>query len=277
MNYYPFHLGDYAAHTAHLEPMEDLAFRRMLDLYYLRECALPAEPAEVARLIRLRAHVTEVQAVLSEFFALTEGGWISKRCDEEIMRMQDKQAKAKASAEASVAARQAKANQHRSATVEPPLSVRSTDVELPTPTPTPTPVNTSPVGDVARKRAPVASRPDDVPDQVWQDFQAIRKAKRSPLTDTALDGIEREASKAGVSLADAIAYCCQQGWQGFNAGWYAERQGGKRPGTGETEWQRSARERMQQFAPGVAAKAPTQQPHNVIDLEIFDVPAIASR
>jgi len=37
MNYYPFHVGDYAAHTAHLEPMEDLAYRRMLDVYYLRE------------------------------------------------------------------------------------------------------------------------------------------------------------------------------------------------------------------------------------------------
>ena len=41
MNYYPFHLGDYAAHTAHLEPMEDLAYRRMLDAYYLREAPLP--------------------------------------------------------------------------------------------------------------------------------------------------------------------------------------------------------------------------------------------
>ena len=39
MNYYPFHLGDYAARTAHLEPMEDLAYRRLLDLYYLGEIA----------------------------------------------------------------------------------------------------------------------------------------------------------------------------------------------------------------------------------------------
>lgn len=36
MNYFPFHVGDYAAHTAHLEPLEDLAYRRMLDAYYLR-------------------------------------------------------------------------------------------------------------------------------------------------------------------------------------------------------------------------------------------------
>jgi uncharacterized protein YdaU (DUF1376 family) len=74
VNYYPFHLGDYAAHTAHLEPMEDLAYRRMLDLYYLRECALPAEPAEVARLIRMRGNVAEVEAVLREFFTSDDAG-----------------------------------------------------------------------------------------------------------------------------------------------------------------------------------------------------------
>ena len=92
MNYYPFHLGDYAAHTAHLEPMEDLAYRRMLDLYYLREAPLPADVAEVARLIRMRGNLVEAEAVLREFFALTDDGWRHMRCDAELDRMQDKQA-----------------------------------------------------------------------------------------------------------------------------------------------------------------------------------------
>lgn len=130
MNYYPFHVGDYAAHTAHLEPMEDLAYRRMLDAYYLRECPLPADAAEVARLVRMRSCVDAVQAVLDEFFVLTDEGWTHARCDAEIHKMQDKQAKAKASAEASVNARKAFAQRT--------LNERSTDVQLPTPTPTPT-------------------------------------------------------------------------------------------------------------------------------------------
>lgn len=229
MNYFPFHVGDYTAHTAHLEPLEDLAYRRMLDQYYLREAALPVDPADVARLVRMRGNVAEVTAVLQEFFTLTDGGWVSARCDEEILRMQDKQTKAKASAEASVAARQAKANKHRSTSVEPTLNERSTDVELPTPTPTPTPVNTpSDEGVVPRKRstpAPMAARPDDVSEPVWQDFQRLRREKRAPLTDTALAGVRREAEKAGVSMEVALAYCCEAGWQGFNAGWYADRQG----------------------------------------------------
>lgn len=129
MNYYPFHVGDYAAHTCHLEPMEDLAYRRMLDAYYLREGALPVDVAEVARLIRMRSSIAEVQAVLDEFFVLTESGWAHSRCDAEIAKMQDKQAKARASAEASVNARKASAQRT--------LNERSTDAQLPTPTPTP--------------------------------------------------------------------------------------------------------------------------------------------
>ena len=153
MNYYPFHLGDYASHTGHLEPMEDLAYRRMLDAYYLRETPLPAPVPDVARLIRMRQNVTEVEAVLNEFFLLTSEGWRHSRCDEEIAKMQDKQAKARASAAASVNARKAKTERkpsdrltdvertlnERTANVEPTFNDRSTDVELPTPTPTPTP------------------------------------------------------------------------------------------------------------------------------------------
>lgn len=158
MNYYPFHVGDYAAHTSHLDPLEDLAYRRMLDLYYLRECALPHDPAEVARLIRMRGNVAEVTAVLREFFTEIEGGWANGRCDEEILRMQDKQMKAKASAEASVAARRAKAEGHRSTLAERTLNERSTDAELPTPTPTPTPNTAKAVG--ATRRKPQTALPE---------------------------------------------------------------------------------------------------------------------
>jgi hypothetical protein len=79
-----------------------------------------------------------------------------------------------------------------------------------------------------RKRstpATTAARPDDVSEPVWQDFQRLRREKRAPLTDTALAGVRREAEKAGVSMEVALAYCCEAGWQGFNAGWYADRQG----------------------------------------------------
>lgn len=51
------------------------------------------------------------------------------------------------------------------------------------------------------------------------DYLQIRKAKKAPFTQTALDGLKREAEKAGVTPASAVAMCCERGWQGFKAEW----------------------------------------------------------
>lgn len=96
MNFYPFHVGDYMLRTAHLEPLEDLAYRRLIDLYYVNEQPIAGTPAEVARIIRLRSAVAEVESVLREFFTETASGWQHSHCDEVI---QQYQAKAKVAAE----------------------------------------------------------------------------------------------------------------------------------------------------------------------------------
>lgn len=84
INYYPFHVGDYIAHTAHLDPLEDIAYRRLLDLYYMQEMPLPKDAAKLARLIRMEGYTEIVDAVLTEFFSMTEHGWSHKRCNIEI-------------------------------------------------------------------------------------------------------------------------------------------------------------------------------------------------
>ena len=58
-----------------------------------------------------------------------------------------------------------------------------------------------------------------IPEGLANDYLAIRKAKKSPLTKTAVEGLEREAAKAGISLEDAIRTCCERGWVGFKADW----------------------------------------------------------
>lgn len=79
MNYYSFHIGDYAAHTKHLSLFEDLAYRRLLDLYYMAEKALPLDVNQAARLIGMREYVTEVGNVLNDFFTQASHGYTSKR------------------------------------------------------------------------------------------------------------------------------------------------------------------------------------------------------
>ncbi|MFN5744632.1 MAG: helix-turn-helix domain-containing protein [Methylococcaceae bacterium] len=71
------------------------------------------------------------------------------------------------------------------------------------------------------KRMPALDRPYDVPEDVWRDYLILRDARRSPLTDRALQGIRREASRAGISLSEALEECCAMGWQGFKADWIA--------------------------------------------------------
>lgn len=79
---YPFHAGDYIKDTVHLTDDEDLAYRRMIDLYYDREGPLPDDPGWIAK--RLRCPVKTVGDVLKEFFVKRDDGWHQLRCDREI-------------------------------------------------------------------------------------------------------------------------------------------------------------------------------------------------
>ena len=65
--------------------------------------------------------------------------------------------------------------------------------------------------------------------QVADDFLTLRKAKRSALTKTAIDGISREADKAGVSFSDAVTVCVERSWQGFKAEWFTKDQPPQQP------------------------------------------------
>jgi hypothetical protein len=72
-------------------------------------------------------------------------------------------------------------------------------------------------------RAAALTPPVGVSDSVWSDFLKIRKAKKSPMTTAALDGIRREAEKAGWGLEEVLTECCVRGWQGFKAEWVADK------------------------------------------------------
>lgn len=72
------------------------------------------------------------------------------------------------------------------------------------------------------KTAPLA-RPDEVSSVVWKDFLALRQKRRAPLTATALQGIKREAEKAGWSLEEALAESLIRGWQSFKADWVKDK------------------------------------------------------
>lgn len=98
MHYYQFNIGDYKSHTEHLSEMEDLAYRRLLDWYYLHESPIPLDISETARQIRMRSHTDCIASVLQEYFQRTDNGWIQGRADREIAKTDEKSSKASDSA-----------------------------------------------------------------------------------------------------------------------------------------------------------------------------------
>ncbi|MBS6051311.1 MAG: helix-turn-helix domain-containing protein [Haemophilus haemolyticus] len=56
--------------------------------------------------------------------------------------------------------------------------------------------------------------------QLAKDFITHRKAKKAPITETAMNGFLREANKAGLSVAESVAISIERNWQGFKATWY---------------------------------------------------------
>lgn len=102
MNYYEHHLGDYMRDTAHLSLLEDGAYRRLLDAYYVRERPLPVDLRDCCKLARAvsKAERDAVAYVLREFFVLTDDGHRQQRADAEIERFRTKSDKARASVKA---------------------------------------------------------------------------------------------------------------------------------------------------------------------------------
>ena len=195
MHYYQHHIGDYRAATAHLSNEEDLAYRRLLDMYYDTEKMIPPDTEWVAR--RIRMDVTVVEAVLVDMFTEFTDGWFHNRCEREIESYKEKLDTASRAGKASAAKRAEQKSNGRSTTDQP------TNNHKPR----------------TNNQKPIDTAPDGVLDSVWQDFMKLRKDKKAVITETAMTRIKKEADKVGYSLQEALEICCSRGWVGFRADW----------------------------------------------------------
>ena len=188
MNFYPFHIGDYISHTNHLSDAEDLAYRRMIDLYYHSEQPFN-DSSTVAR--RIRTTVEVVETVLHEFFIFEDDNcWHNKRIDEEIAKYHDRLNQASKAGKASAEAR---------------FNKRSTSVQ--------------PTKNQEPRTKNQINTPEGVSESLFKDFLEVRKTKKAKWTETALKGLQREASKANMTLEQVMQMCCERGWAGFKAEW----------------------------------------------------------
>lgn len=206
MHYYQFNIADYRKDTAHLRPIEHYIYRTLIDWYYLDEKPIPLETQSVIRRLCLGIdHEQSLLNVLNDFFVRTEKGYTHNRIDAEIATYH----------------RNAEKNRLNGKLGGRPLKTQSVSNGLPLVT------QTKAKKTLTNNHKPITNNqkintPDGVALTLWSDFLVLRKAKKLPVTKTALDGLTREAQKAGITLNEAITICCERGWGGFKADWLKE-------------------------------------------------------
>jgi len=205
MNYYPFHIGDYISHTSHLSDAEDLAYRRMIDLYYQTEEPFK-DVAWVARRIKSTSEI--VKLLLEEFFEFDSDVWRSKRADEEIAKYRLKADSAR--------------NANRIKTEKKSVLITELKSELIS---EPNHIVTNNQEPITNNQEPYINTitPEGVSDEVFKDICKLRKGLKAPVTQTAMNVLAKEGQKANLTLEQVMMLCCQNGWRGFKAEWIKEK------------------------------------------------------
>lgn len=240
MNFVQFHLGDWIAGTALLSPTERGVYMDLLVRYYKEE--RPIMQVECKRIARAYApHEAEaMQYVLETFFTLEDGVYRHSRCDEEIAKAAATAEKRKKAAnarwtrdsklkiehnecECSADGMQTECtcistcnangmltNNHKPITNNHKEEKKETKKKSAAPK--------------APKAAPV-EKPEGVSDELWAEWYAHKKRKSGSVTQRMLDGLIREAGKAGITVAEAMEYQLEKDWTGFEADWYEKNKG----------------------------------------------------
>lgn len=279
MNYYEHHLGDYAQATAHLSFVEDAAYSRLIRKYYAQEKPLPADLAATQRLVgaRTKEEREAVEVVLSEFFELHEDGWHNRRCDAEIERYLEKQAKAKRSANArwhpDPQHSDGNANAmrtHSEGNADGMLSRHQTpDTNHQTPVNTPK----APKPRVSGIIAETLPLPAQLPRENWREWVQYRSEIRKPLTEKSADKQVKllcECIQKGQDPVAIIDQSIRNQWVGL-----FELKGDGRQQT-ESFYERDQRLKRAEAAKWGGSSSSEPDDFLTIDAEVTHVPAIES-
>jgi uncharacterized protein YdaU (DUF1376 family) len=205
MHYYKFNIADYRKDTGHLSTIEHGIYRQLIDWYYLDEQPIPEETQVVIRRLRLGSdEVKFLENVLSDFFVLGKTGYKHKRIEVEIKDYQE----------------QVEKNKSNGKLGGRPKKTQSVISGLPdqsqnNPNHKPLTTNHKP----KKESATVVACPPDVSQQIWNDWVALRKSKKAPITQTVLNGAIAEAKILGWPLEKFLAEWCSRGSQGLKAEW----------------------------------------------------------
>ena len=239
----PLYVADYLSATSRLTTEQHGAYLLLL-MDYWKNGAPPNNDAVLAQITKLSPDAwSNARTMLEPFFEVSEKQWIQNRVESEMEKANHNK---KANIERGKAGAQARWGKKDSPSIVGAMLEQClTDSSSPSPSPSSLPTPT--------KKNTVAP-PSGVTDSVWQDWISLRKAKRAAVTQTAIDGIAREASKAGVSLQTALETCCARGWTGFKADWLKDKGEQKSFAEKDYDFKRARWEAMTGRTPGQEMK-----------------------
>jgi len=213
MHYYQHHIGDFIKDTSFLTNEEIGIYLKLIWLYYDSEKPLPNSIFELGMKTGTRDNQEVLEGLLGMFFVLDEQNkcWHHTRCDKELEHYKQQLTTASKAGKASALKR---AMSKSPTSVEQALDERSTDVQ-PTNNQEPITNNHKP----KRESATSVACPPDVSQQIWNDWVALRKSKKAPITQTVLNGAIAEAKILGWPLEKFLAEWCSRGSQGLKAEW----------------------------------------------------------
>lgn len=195
MHHYPFHLGDYLKSTAHLSAMEDLAYRRLLDMYYDTEAPIPNETQWVARRLRMDSEL--IANVLREFFEPSEHGWKHARCEAEIAKYRKRCEANKSNGIKGGRKQKPKRNPMGSESVANGFQTK----------------NQEPVS-----KPPIPPEGDFVPGlnlEAWNRWMQYRTDIRKPIKPASILAAQRKLAGYGNGQAVAVEQSIANGWTGL--------------------------------------------------------------
>lgn len=207
MHYYQFNIDGYRAATAHLTNDEDLAYRRLLDMYYDTEDKIPLETEWVARRLRLACEV--VNAVLVDMFVKHEDGWFHPVCDENIKHYQAMAEKNRANGR--LGGRRKKPSGLPVETDSEPNAKATNNYE-------PITKNHKPITKNQSKEATVvATYPEGLDIESWERWLSYRKSIGKALKPASIEAAQESMIKFGKDQAAVVENSIANGYQGLFA------------------------------------------------------------
>lgn len=224
MFYYDHNIGDFAIETRGLTYEQIGIYISLLDWYASTQKPITREWLDVAYQGETKCKAI---ALLNAFFLKRDEGYVHLAIEKQIIAFEDKSKKrseagkkggrrksasSTAAGDSAEKANESNCQANANITINHKPITNNQEIDRDTP------------AKPARPSKPKLVKPEGVSDQVFDEWQALKRKVSKGCTQRMVDAIVREAGKAGITPEAAMIYQLEHGWTGFEAEWYLNKQ-----------------------------------------------------